>query len=260
MSSINICSMAHLDERQQFDFFIPDEATPDFASRVAPIWASAHMPMISSSWPTTASVIATNKPTNGSAESPAQTEAVAPARENTRITPMTHDPLAGGGTTGSRPHRAIQLHSSARPKECDGKNAQSRQPACRDSGRSDCRLPTSSLHPQSGRQPPHPCRGLSFRNRSSPASAAKKRPQKILGCEVWRGLDWLGPDDKVALDVSRYPNWQNVYTLVLIPRSQEAKTTHKPSPDAAKPMQPFTNPTKATAPAASVQWIFPLWL
>lgn len=28
------------------------------------------------------------------------------------------------------------------------------------------------------------------------------RPKKIYGCEVWRDLDWLAPEDKVALDVS----------------------------------------------------------
>ncbi len=33
-----------------------------------------------------------------------------------------------------------------------------------------------------------------------------KRPKKVLGCEVWRDLDWLQDDEKVALDVSAYPN------------------------------------------------------
>ena len=28
------------------------------------------------------------------------------------------------------------------------------------------------------------------------------RPKKVYGCEVWRDLDWLNEDDKVALDVS----------------------------------------------------------
>jgi LmbE family N-acetylglucosaminyl deacetylase len=28
------------------------------------------------------------------------------------------------------------------------------------------------------------------------------RPKKVYGCEVWRGLDWLTPEDKIALDVS----------------------------------------------------------
>ncbi len=31
---------------------------------------------------------------------------------------------------------------------------------------------------------------------------ATERPARLLGCEVWRGLDWLGDGEKVALDVS----------------------------------------------------------
>jgi LmbE family N-acetylglucosaminyl deacetylase len=32
-----------------------------------------------------------------------------------------------------------------------------------------------------------------------------KRPGRVLGCEVWRGLDWLVDPDKVALDAGRDP-------------------------------------------------------
>ncbi|TAM82672.1 MAG: PIG-L family deacetylase [Acidobacteria bacterium] len=39
--------------------------------------------------------------------------------------------------------------------------------------------------------------------RSLPASA---RPEKLYGCEVWRGLDWLNDDDKVLFDVSAHEN------------------------------------------------------
>jgi LmbE family N-acetylglucosaminyl deacetylase len=31
------------------------------------------------------------------------------------------------------------------------------------------------------------------------------RPKKVYGCELWRDLDWLEPEDKIALDVSAYP-------------------------------------------------------
>lgn len=31
------------------------------------------------------------------------------------------------------------------------------------------------------------------------------RPKQVYGCEVWRDLDWLEPEDKVALDVSGHP-------------------------------------------------------
>ena len=32
------------------------------------------------------------------------------------------------------------------------------------------------------------------------------RPKKIYGCEVWRDLDWLCDEDKIALDVSGHPD------------------------------------------------------
>jgi LmbE family N-acetylglucosaminyl deacetylase len=32
------------------------------------------------------------------------------------------------------------------------------------------------------------------------------RPKKVYGCEMWRDLDWLEPEDKVALDVSPQPD------------------------------------------------------
>ena len=38
--------------------------------------------------------------------------------------------------------------------------------------------------------------------RSLPAA---RRPARVLGCEVWRDLDWLSDSDKVALDSGRHP-------------------------------------------------------
>ncbi len=32
------------------------------------------------------------------------------------------------------------------------------------------------------------------------------RPQRLLGCEVWRSLDWLCDEEKVVDDVGRHPN------------------------------------------------------
>ena len=32
------------------------------------------------------------------------------------------------------------------------------------------------------------------------------RPQKLYGCEVWRGLDWVNDNEKVLFDVSGHPN------------------------------------------------------
>ena len=37
------------------------------------------------------------------------------------------------------------------------------------------------------------------------ALPAEKRPRRVLGCEVWRDLDWLVDADKVALDSGRHP-------------------------------------------------------
>jgi len=37
------------------------------------------------------------------------------------------------------------------------------------------------------------------------ALPAEKRPRQVLGCEVWRDLDWLVDADKVALDSGRHP-------------------------------------------------------
>lgn len=34
---------------------------------------------------------------------------------------------------------------------------------------------------------------------------AARRPARVLGCEVWRDLDWLSDQDKVALDSGRHP-------------------------------------------------------
>ncbi|MFK7850387.1 MAG: PIG-L deacetylase family protein [Akkermansiaceae bacterium] len=34
----------------------------------------------------------------------------------------------------------------------------------------------------------------------------EQRPQKVIGCEVWRDLDWLADDEKVIMDVSGRDN------------------------------------------------------
>lgn len=38
------------------------------------------------------------------------------------------------------------------------------------------------------------------------ALPADRRPRRVLGCEVWRDLDWMCDDDKQVLDVGAYPN------------------------------------------------------
>ncbi len=32
------------------------------------------------------------------------------------------------------------------------------------------------------------------------------RPKKVLGCEVWRALDWINDSEKITLDTDRHPN------------------------------------------------------
>ncbi len=36
----------------------------------------------------------------------------------------------------------------------------------------------------------------------------EERPRRLYGCEVWRDLDWMLDEDKIAFDVSRYENMQ----------------------------------------------------
>ena len=34
-------------------------------------------------------------------------------------------------------------------------------------------------------------------------------PEKVYGCEVWRGLDWMNDDEKVKFDVAGHPNLES---------------------------------------------------
>jgi len=36
----------------------------------------------------------------------------------------------------------------------------------------------------------------------------EERPQRLLGCEVWRDLDWMTDNDKVGMDLSQHENLQ----------------------------------------------------
>ncbi len=37
---------------------------------------------------------------------------------------------------------------------------------------------------------------------------AAERPERLVGCEVWRALDWMVDSDKVTMDLSRHENLQ----------------------------------------------------
>jgi LmbE family N-acetylglucosaminyl deacetylase len=41
-----------------------------------------------------------------------------------------------------------------------------------------------------------------------------KRPKKVIGCEVWRDLDWLGDGEKVVMAVDAHPNLADALTGV----------------------------------------------
>lgn len=43
---------------------------------------------------------------------------------------------------------------------------------------------------------------------------AADRPQKLYGCEVWRGLDWMVDEDKVEFNLSGQQNLQNALVAV----------------------------------------------
>ena len=38
--------------------------------------------------------------------------------------------------------------------------------------------------------------------------APAERPTRLIGCEIWRALDWMADADKVVMDVSAHPNLQ----------------------------------------------------
>jgi len=44
--------------------------------------------------------------------------------------------------------------------------------------------------------------------------AKSKRPKKVIGCEVWRDLDWLGDGEKVVMAVDAHPNLADALTGV----------------------------------------------
>ena len=38
--------------------------------------------------------------------------------------------------------------------------------------------------------------------------APAERPARLIGCEIWRALDWMADADKVVMDISSHPNLQ----------------------------------------------------
>ena len=71
-----------------------------------------------------------------------------------------------------------------------------------------CQAETIYLHNLADKHPTHVATALRciYALRRLPADL---RPKRLLGCEVWRDLDWLVDDQKVGLDVSGHENVQN---------------------------------------------------
>jgi len=38
------------------------------------------------------------------------------------------------------------------------------------------------------------------------ALPAEQQPEQVIGCEIWRSLDWVGDDEKIVMDVDRHRN------------------------------------------------------
>jgi hypothetical protein len=86
--------------------------------------------------------------------------------------------------------------------------------------------PECRLSAQPGGQARHPRRRARRCLEALRALPPGARPRRVLGCEVWRDLDWLVDADKVALDSGRHPELA-AQTLLKpsIPRSPEANAT-----------------------------------
>jgi LmbE family N-acetylglucosaminyl deacetylase len=86
------------------------------------------------------------------------------------------------------------------------KSAASSEPVCRDLAAiiGGCKAEVIYLHNPADKHDTHV--GVFLRSlevlRALPAN---RRPSRVLGCEVWRDLDWLSDADKVALDAGRRP-------------------------------------------------------
>jgi glucosamine-6-phosphate deaminase len=80
-----------------------------------------------------------------------------------------------------------------------------------------------------------------------------QRPQQVIGCEVWRNLDWLPDDQKVLMDVSGRDNLAAASTACSTHRSPAANATTSPPSAAAPPTPPSSTPTPPTPPPAHLR-------
>ncbi len=52
---------------------------------------------------------------------------------------------------------------------------------------------------------------------------ASSQPESVLGCEVWRDLDWLVEDDKKVMDVSEHPNLASALVAIFDTQNSGSK-------------------------------------
>lgn len=82
------------------------------------------------------------------------------------------------------------------------------------------------------------------------------RPRRVLGCEVWRNLDWLADDEKIGLDVSDRPNLAAALVGLFDSQISGGSATISRPSGAGRRMRPTSIPTGATRPSASItRWI-----
>ena len=79
------------------------------------------------------------------------------------------------------------------------------------------------------------------------ALALEQRPMRMVGIEAWRDLDWLGDDEKLRFDVSRFWVWPTSWPAASR-RSSTGRPTTSPRGAAAWPTPRSSSPERPTTP------------
>ena len=80
---------------------------------------------------------------------------------------------------------------------------------------------------------------------------ADQRPRRVLGCEVWRDLDWMVDTDKVVLDAGRHPELAPELLRVFDSQVAGGNATISPRSAGAPPTPLSTPRTRQTRSRAS---------
>ena len=133
------------------------------------------------------------------------TAAAAPGPASTRPTPTRTWPRSADGSRRRRPSSATTAPSSS---------STTRAPRSRTSPRVISGTTSSGSSRPSGRGSSTPTTRPTSTTPTSPSAltalaairelAPADRPETVYGCEVWRNLDWMPDEDKVALDVGAH--------------------------------------------------------